>query len=521
MQSPTDQPAQNDPNRRLLYGLLILITAGMGLGRILSTVRVWEPNIKTIGWKEKRPEPMPTFSSNDRSRLATVRALVEQGTYKIGQRDPTKPSTKKGRSYPYTDSGITFEPEWGSVDRALDPRGVETDPRKIRDFYSTKPPLYPTIIAGEYWVLHKVLKLSMDQDRWIVVRVIVITFNLLPFLLYLYLLSLLVDRLGVSDWGRLFVFGAGCFATMITPFLISINNHIIASCSVMIVLYSAARIYLDPKPSPKWFLLAGFFAGFAACNELPSTAVLAGLFFVLAWSWPKRAFLMFLPMALIPIGAFFLTNYLAIKDWVPIQAKFGSKWYVYQGSHWNEAEKEELKGIDRARHFESRATYAFHLLVGHHGLFSLMPIFILSVIAMIWGTLQLLAGTHRKPPDVEPEPSPTENKETPGDPLTLWRWHCLFSLILSGVVIAFYLIKTNNYGGWSNGPRWLMWLTPFLLIVMLPLVDRMAKSRTTRYVACTLLLISVLSMSYRPWNPWRHPWIYNWMEAKDLIPYDR
>ncbi len=31
---------------------------------------------------------MPTFGSNDRSRWATVRALVDNGTYEIGYRDP-------------------------------------------------------------------------------------------------------------------------------------------------------------------------------------------------------------------------------------------------------------------------------------------------------------------------------------------------------------------------------------------------------------------------------------------------
>jgi len=34
-----------------------------------------------------------------------------------------------------------------------------------------------------------------------------------------------------------------------------------------------------------------------------------------------------------------------------------------------------------------------------------------------------------------------------------------------------------------------------------------------------LLALSVLSVSYPAWNPWRHPWIYNLLEALDRIKY--
>ena len=36
-------------------------------------------------------------------------------------------------------------------------------------------------------------------------------------------------------------------------------------------------------------------------------------------------------------------------------------------------------------------------------------------------------------------------------------------LALMIVVVGFYLFKSDNYGGFTNGLRWLMWLTPFWL----------------------------------------------------------
>jgi hypothetical protein len=88
------------------------------------------------------------------------------------------------------------------------------------------------------------------------------------------------------------------------------------------------------------------------------------------------------------------------------------------------------------------------------------------------------------------------------------------------VVIGFYVIIDNrNYGGWTAAPRWLMWLTPFLLLSMQPAVDWLAPRRWGRIVAYLALAISVISASYPAWNPWRHPWLYNWMEKLDWIRY--
>jgi hypothetical protein len=93
------------------------------------------------------------------------------------------------------------------------------------------------------------------------------------------------------------------------------------------------------------------------------------------------------------------------------------------------------------------------------------------------------------------------------------------TLLLSVVVIGYYLCKSDNYGGWTGGPRWLMWLTPLWLLSMLPVADGLGARRRGRALALGLLGLSVLAMSYQPWNPWRHPWIYNLMDARGWIPY--
>src|SRR5690349_12927355 len=79
MTPTTDQP------RRTVYALLITAAAGVVAGQILTVARVYEPSaFRAPGesgqrpeWPATRPEPTPTLRSNDRSRWATVRALVE------------------------------------------------------------------------------------------------------------------------------------------------------------------------------------------------------------------------------------------------------------------------------------------------------------------------------------------------------------------------------------------------------------------------------------------------------------
>src|SRR5262249_45356643 len=145
----------------------------MAAGRILSAERVLEPSLhkatpkgKGRVWPDNRPPPMPMFSSNDVSRWATTRALVDNGEFVIGRRDretviisavtplgawhgiDTAVLAQAGfvaRTSKKPNTGIIFEPGWESVDKVLHPAKLE--------FYSSKPPLLSVLIAGLYWLL--------------------------------------------------------------------------------------------------------------------------------------------------------------------------------------------------------------------------------------------------------------------------------------------------------------------------------------------------------------------------------
>jgi hypothetical protein len=501
-------------SRKPIYALLITVAVAIVAGRIASAELVFEPSLPER-WTAKPPKGMPTFGSNDRSRWATIRQLVHEGTFVIGHRtiDPENGT--------YTDDGITFQDGYFSVDKVLNP--------ETHDFYSSKPPLLTTVLAGEYWVLHQ-LGLSLDDNRWLVMRFMVFTVNCLPLIVSLFLLSRLVEGFGTTDWGRYFVLAAGCFATLLSTFSITLNNHMPATFCAIFALYPALRIWTasedprtrrheDQKTATRravLFIAAGFFGGFAACCELPALALTAGLFVMLVMRAPGRTLAFFVPAAVIPMAAYLLVNYIEIGNVVPVQGQFGSKWYTYEGSNWKPGP--DKTGIDYAHKKETRAEYAFHVLLGHHGLFSLSPIYLLAAAGMAWGTARALRKKDRTPIQGETETAQeiaNENGEAwlaaQGRPMP--GALSILTLYLSVVVTGFYLLKTDNYGGWTSGLRWLMWLTPFWLLTMLPIADRLALSRRGRGLGYFLLAVSVFSVNYRSWNPWRHPWLYDLMQA--------
>jgi hypothetical protein len=257
----------------------------------------------------------------------------------------------------------------------------------------------------------------------------------------------------------------------------------------------------DGPQSSRWqhHVAAGFFASFAVCNELPALAFAVAVFLLLLYWVPRQTLIYFLGAAAVPAIAFFATNYAAIGQLRPAYSEFGGPWYEYEGSYWRKPPQGQIRrGIDWAYTQESRGTYAVNLLIGHHGWFSLTPLWLPALVAMIGSLLYLRRRFSQARPLGVSEP-----------PVGLpWFWGPL-TLGLSAVVIGFYAIKSNNYSGFSNGLRWLMWLTPLWLLCLLPSADWLGKSKWGRVLAYACLALSVLSANYSPWNPWRHPWLYD------------
>ncbi len=461
-----------DATARLRWGvymLLIALATGAMLGRILAVNSVDTIDVARRLAQQGRADAglqRPFLSANDRSRWATARSLVEQGTYAIDD--------------------IVAQPGWDTIDMV---KHVGRDGRE--HLYSSKPPLLATAMAGEYWLIHQLTGATLADYPYEIGRAMLVTFNVVPLVIYFLVLALLAERLGTSDWGRIFMLAAAAFGTFLTTFAVSINNHVPAAVCVVVALWATVRIWRDGQRQWWYFAIVGFFAALAVTNELPALALFAILAAALAWRAPGETAIAFLPAAAVVAAAAFGTNYVAHDSLRPPYMHRGGgdpadNWYDYsyvRGGKTRDSYWRDPQGIDRGE--PSMANYALHTTIGHHGIFSLTPVWLLS----IWG----VALWWRRP-----------------DGRALAAMIALVTL----VVLGFYISRPQvdrNYGGMTSGLRWMFWLAPLWLVALLPAADRLAASRVGRGLALALLGLSVMSASYPTWNPWTQPWLYNFL----------
>jgi hypothetical protein len=427
--------------RRAVYGLIILSTLIHVSARILTV--------------QSRDRHTPFLSANDRSRWSTISALVDYRTYAIDQ--------------------VRIRPGWSSIDMVRH-RG---DDGQLH-FYSSKPPLMATLIAPLYAGMRAATGLTFAEHPFAVARTLLLMVNLLPLTAYLLLLAWWVENNGESDFGRVFVVAAACWGTFLTPFAVTLNNHLPAAICVLVGALCLWRVWYQETPSWGWFALGGLASGLAAANELPALAFLLPLAAAFFWLFPRQTLWAFVPAVAVIAAAFFITNHIAHDSWRPPYAHRGDgeNWYDYPGSYWIDGRQ----GVDRGE--PSRLWYLVHVLVGHHGFFSLTPIWLIS----LGGILHWLRGDGRQ------------------------RYFALLALALLVIYVVFYVglrpLEDRNYGGVASGFRWLFWLTPLWLLALVPAADGLADRRGATLLGFVLLALSMFSAVLPAFNPWTHPWLY-------------
>ncbi len=479
----------------------------------------------------------PMLSANDRSRWCTVRALVENGTYAIDSIIREK-HPRTHRRY------------WSTIDRVRHrgPDGKEHD-------YSSKPTLFPTMLAGEYWVFHQLTGATLAHDPFFVMRWMLVLTNILPLILYFAVLMRLVEQLAATVAARLYVMTAAIWATYLTTFAVTLNNHVPAAISVLLTVALVLRIWRGARCGWWYFAGAGLCSGFAVANELPALSFFALVGAALLWKAPRMTVIAFVPAAAVVATGFFATNFLAHGTWTPpyahrhdgaivarlpatmsanldrehlsdtlratlnkasiilsaqamvirdipgsrweiwdrvghkrfalagggpsIEVRLWDNWYDYAGSYWR-----KRQGVDRGE--ASRGRYAWHVLLGHHGVFSLTPIWLIAVIGCV-----MLARRHQAG----------------------WWEFALMVAVVTVVCFAFYIarpVADRNYGGVTSGFRWMFWFTPLWLLCCVPAADWILSTRWGRGIALILLLVSGVSATYGFANPWIHPWLFDY-----------
>ena len=384
----------------------------------------------------------PVLGDSAGSRLATVYSLVHDGTWFIDRPLDEPPNPFEG----YT------------IDK------VELDGRLL----STKPPVLPLAMTAEYLALHKILGWDLrEQGDWKrIVQAMIASLAAIPFIIGVYFFALLLRLLIANPWRRMFPLAALALGTQLPGFATELNNHSPAVAALIATLYLSIGL-CSGKLAPAWHRFAGF--GLASALvftlDMPLTIFPAVAGMALLWKFPKPALIWggsgALPLLALHFGAML---------WVtgsPLPIQMHKDLYLYEASAWR------IPGqIDALN--EPKGTYFFHMTFGRFGIFLLYPILLLGLL----GCLQAL-----------------QREWAP------WRIYYAAGLFCIGLLFFYYVQGTNNYGGAAYGFRWGMGMMPVLLLMGIPVFERMRRPWAWG-LALVLLAVSI----YSGWECYRVPW---------------
>ncbi len=376
------------------------------------------------------------------SRLATAFSLVHYGSWYIDDEGGAKPNP--------------FEP--GTVDK------VERDGHRM----STKPPVLPLLMTAEYAAMYHLLgwRLDVREEARTVVRVMVFTLMLLPVVLGLLAFGACLSLLGASDWTRAYLVAALALGTQVAGFAGHINNHTPAAAMLCVAAWCALGPLLGKAPASAWrFAGFGLAGGLVFTFDLPETIYIALLGLVLLWRFPKQAVLWGGLGLAVPLVAHFAAMLASSGSILPVQLH--PDWYMYESAYWRNP-----GGVD-ALH-EPKGTYLFHMTFGRYGTFALFPVLVLGLLALL--------PALRNPRDLAAR-------------------FALGGGIAFAILTAYYVLKTNNYGGVAYGFRWHLASAPVLLAMSLPLMNRLRGYWTVP------LLVALLAVSgYSAYECFQAPW---------------
>lgn len=386
----------------------------------------------------------PVVSANPASRIATIDALVHEHTYMI--------------------DGSRYK----TIDR------VVIDGHS----YSSKPPVYSTLGAGAYWVLHKATGLSLrskdGKERKTTLVWLTYIIAGLPFLVLLRYGYGLVCWMTDNEAARMWSFASLGLGQLGLAYSTTVNNHAPASALVVVAFYYAYGMrhgHLDAKRIRNW-LYAGLAAGLAPTIDLGAAlfSLSTGLY-LMSFDW-RRTLAAFAVAGLLPLGVQLYLTWQASGSVLPYYLR--KELYDYEGSWWRNP-----KGVDALS--EPRLRYFLNATLGHHGLISMTPTLIFSLIVLVKDAIRRERGYFAEALAV--------------------------SLPLI-VMVTYYTLMTKNYGGACAGFRWFLPAVPLTLVFTARWLTE-TRSRAAFGFFAVCLLIS----QYHTFSALGDPWVPSRWEA--------
>jgi hypothetical protein len=415
------------PRRRRPLGFTFIVCSLLMLASLLMVI--WNLQDSSLD------------NANTGSRYATIESLVDHGTFHIDKS-----------------------------------RYVRTiDKYKVGDNYiSSKPPTLPAFGAAVYWVYQELTGKTIARHEGDVVRTVSFWTGgvcHILFLIFFYRLSRLLFK---RQLAVIVAMAGASFAYLGVGYATHINNHSTAAALAVCGLYFAVRIRLGRDVRAWHWPLSGLVLGILPAVDLPGLAITGAVFIYLLTHDRKKTLLWFLPGLLPGVVAHFALTYYISGSFKPFY--FNRELKTFKEFYFRKA-----GGIDGL--YEPKPTYAFNVLFGHHGLFSMTPLYLFGLWELVRSikTRRLLAE----------------------------------SLVILASVLAFlgfFIMRTHNYGGWAVGMRHLVPIMPLLLLCFGMWVDRVRLTRLLWALVALAFSVSCFNVQDALDSPFQYSVWHNWLE---------
>ena len=244
------------------------------------------------------------------------------------------------------------------------------------------------------------------------------------------------------------------------------NNHCLAASWVAIGFYFLLKSKHGVHIWSSLFL-SGFFFGLAGSSDVPIMAVyVAFLLYIVADGRLRASIALYLSPLLLTVLPVLLVNYYISGSIIPVQLV--SSYFLYPGSPWK---SEDLTGVGMNQG-AFLGNYVFNCLLGSRGFILYNP--------MLFVAIPLLLR----------ELSPKRQ----------FVWEARAVCLASAPIVAYYLIFSNNYGGWSYSIRWFVPLLPLWFFFMYPFLENLNVARKALFL--TLFSVSTAIAMVGLASPW-------------------
>ena len=320
-------------------------------------------------------------------------------------------------------------------------------------FYSDKPPIL-SIYGSFFYALLKIVGISFSNQFGLTIflmTILVVGVSTAIGMVYFYkTLKFLEIK---ENWIDVLLIIAGS-GTLLLPYSSVFSNHVVSASLLMAGFYYLLRV----KESIRYSLLSGLLITLAGSIDVVAF-IFVPFLAISFFKKPLKSKIVFSLACALVLVIYFQLNFYTSGSLRP--PSMNQSLWEYPGSVFN---RTNLSGLADHSDFSALLNYAFHMIIGHRGLISYTPILVFS----FFGFVKIF-----------------QNKEFK------YREEHLLILLASSAYVLMYILRSNNYSGYSYGVRW---YANLMFLLCLPLAQISEEVKSSKMLRKAFIIVSCMSI---------------------------